>query len=160
MNSIRYMVLLCNKSNNRARVDAFPVTNLTQAPRSWSSLTLKEVKRTLPRLTFVDRGPDSGSKSIYVMIGGKQLSAFATWDNVPVHGIKFYFFNQFGILLFFFLLSGSGLCVVATLSEDTHHIDVEECQRRGIELVTLPKMSKDTVANLTMGILRQTLEGK
>lgn len=146
MNSIRYMVLLCNKSNNRARVDAFPVTNLTQAPRSWSSLTLKEVKRTLPRLTFVDRGPDSGSKSIYVMIGGKQLSAFAT-------------FNQFGIL-FFFLLSGSGLCVVATLSEDTHHINVEECQRRGIELVTLPKMSKDTVANLTMGILRQTLEGK
>lgn len=159
MNSIRYMVLLCNKSNNRARVDAFPVTNLTQAPRSWSSLTLKEVKRTLPRLTFVDRGPDSGSKSIYVMIGGKQLSAFATWDNVPVQGIKFYFFNQFGILVFF-LLSGSGLCVVATLSEDTHHIDVEECQRRGIELVTLPKMSKDTVANLTMGILRQTLEGK
>lgn len=72
------MVLLCNKSNNRARVDAFPVTNLTQAPRSWSSLTLKEVKRTLPRLTFVDRGPDSGSKSMYVMIGGKQLSAFAT----------------------------------------------------------------------------------
>lgn len=166
MNSIRYMVLLCNKSNNRARVDAFPVTNLTQAPRSWSSLTLKEVKRTLPRLTFVDRGPDSGSKSIYVVIGGKQLSAFATWDNVPVHGIKFYFFNQFGIFfqsiwyLVFFLLSGSGLCVVATLSEDTHHIDVEECQRRGIELVTLPKMSKDTVANLTMGILRQTLEGK
>lgn len=52
------------------------------------------------------------------------------------------------------------MCVVATLSEDTHHIDVEECQRRGIELVTLPKMSKDTVANLTMGILRQTLEGK
>lgn len=50
------------------------------------------------------------------------------------------------------------MCVVATLSEDTHHIDVEECQRRGIELVILPKMSKDTVANLTMGILRQTLE--
>lgn len=155
MNSIRYMVLLCNKSNNRARVDAFPVTNLTQAPRSWSSLTLKEVKRTLPRLTFVDRGPDSGSKSIYVMIGGKQLSAFATCTRN-----KILFFQSIWYLVFFFLLSGSGLCVVATLSEDTHHIDVEECQRRGIELVTLPKMSKDTVANLTMGILRQTLEGK
>lgn len=72
--------------------------------------------------------------------------------------MEFYFLNLFVILVFFFF-SGSGLCVVATLSEDTHHIDVEECKRRGIQLVTLPKMSKDTVANLTMGILRQTLEG-
>lgn len=119
MNSIRYMVLLCNKSNNRARVDAFPVTNLTQAPRSWSSLTLKEVKRTLSRLTFVDRGPDSGSKSIYVMIGGKQLSAFATWDNVPVHGIKFYFFNQFGILFFFFYFQGQDCALLPHLAK-TH----------------------------------------
>lgn len=72
--------------------------------------------------------------------------------------MEFYFLNLFVILVFFFF-SGPGLCVVATLSEDTHHIDVEECQRQGIKLVTLPKMSKDTVANLTMGILRQTLEG-
>ena len=45
------------------------------------------------------------------------------------------------------------------MSEDTDHIDLKECHRRGIEVVTLPKMSTDTVSTLTMAILRQTLEG-
>lgn len=49
--------------------------------------------------------------------------------------------------------------VVGTMSEDTDHIDLKECHRRGIEVVTLPKMSTDTVSTLTMAILRQTLEG-
>lgn len=45
------------------------------------------------------------------------------------------------------------------MSEDTHHIDVGECRRRRIEVVTLPKISKDTVANLTMALLIQTMGG-
>jgi hypothetical protein len=56
--------------------------------------------------------------------------------------------------------TGSFLSVVATMSEDSDHIDVGECRRRGIEVVTLPKISKDSVANLTLALLIQTLGGK
>ncbi|XP_061163183.1 glyoxylate reductase/hydroxypyruvate reductase-like [Saccostrea echinata] len=55
--------------------------------------------------------------------------------------------------------AGPNLCVIATMSEDVNHIDEAECQKRKIKVVTFPKMSKDTVANLTLALLSQTMGG-
>lgn len=56
--------------------------------------------------------------------------------------------------------AGPDLCVIATMSEDVNHIDTAECQKRNIKVVTFPKMSKDTVASLTLALLSQTMGGQ
>lgn len=52
--------------------------------------------------------------------------------------------------------AGPSLKIVATMSEDSDHIDAAECSRRQIQLLTIPKVSKDTVADLAIGLLLMT----
>ncbi|OWF44097.1 glyoxylate reductase/hydroxypyruvate reductase-like [Mizuhopecten yessoensis] len=51
--------------------------------------------------------------------------------------------------------AGPNLKVVGTISEDLGHIDTEECHRLGIKIATPPKVSMETVVDLTIAILLQ-----
>lgn len=55
------------------------------------------------------------------------------------------------------LLTGSSLKVVGTLSEVCDHIDVEECERRNIQVITMTSFSTDIVADLTVAVLQNEL---
>lgn len=49
--------------------------------------------------------------------------------------------------------AGPLLRIVATMSEDSRHIDVEECERRNIRVLTLRSVSTSIVADLALGSL-------
>ncbi|XP_069111457.1 glyoxylate reductase/hydroxypyruvate reductase-like [Argopecten irradians] len=49
--------------------------------------------------------------------------------------------------------AGPNLKVVGTISENLSHIDVDECNRRGIKIATPPKISMEAVVDLTIAIL-------
>ncbi|XP_033724809.1 LOW QUALITY PROTEIN: glyoxylate reductase/hydroxypyruvate reductase-like [Pecten maximus] len=51
--------------------------------------------------------------------------------------------------------AGPNLKVIGTISEDLGHIDVNECHRRGIKIATPPKITMETVVDLTIAILLQ-----
>ncbi|XP_060066805.1 glyoxylate reductase/hydroxypyruvate reductase-like [Ylistrum balloti] len=51
--------------------------------------------------------------------------------------------------------AGPSLKVVGTISEDLSHIDINECNSRGIKIATPPKVSMETVVDLTIAILLQ-----
>ncbi|XP_076452121.1 glyoxylate reductase/hydroxypyruvate reductase-like [Babylonia areolata] len=53
--------------------------------------------------------------------------------------------------------AGSNLRAVATLSEDTHHIDVEECARRSIKVLCCPAPDLESQAELTVALILLTL---
>ncbi|KAK3576176.1 hypothetical protein CHS0354_001194 [Potamilus streckersoni] len=57
-------------------------------------------------------------------------------------------------------LAGPELRVVATMSEDYDHIDNEECKRRGIQVLTIPEDSNETVVDLTIALLLQAVVQK
>lgn len=67
------------------------------------------------------------------------------------------------ILEKFNLFSGPSLKVIGTLSELCDHIDVDECKRRNIQIITMPSISTEIVADLTVAALEGQLmsnEGK
>ncbi|KAK6175699.1 hypothetical protein SNE40_014100 [Patella caerulea] len=59
--------------------------------------------------------------------------------------------------------AGPSLKVVATMSVGQHHIDLEECKRRGIQVTNTPDVASDSAAELTVALLllttRRLLEG-
>ncbi|XP_045161194.2 glyoxylate reductase/hydroxypyruvate reductase-like [Mercenaria mercenaria] len=50
--------------------------------------------------------------------------------------------------------AGPSLKIVATMSEDADHIDTSECTRRNIRILTLPKVTIDTVTHMAIALLR------
>lgn len=53
--------------------------------------------------------------------------------------------------------------MIGTLSELCDHIDVDECKRRNIQIITMPSISTEIVADLTVAALEGQLissEGK
>ncbi|XP_060586587.1 glyoxylate reductase/hydroxypyruvate reductase-like [Ruditapes philippinarum] len=50
--------------------------------------------------------------------------------------------------------AGPSLKIVATMSEDSDHIETSECSRRNIRVLTLPKITFDTVAQMAIALLR------
>ncbi|BFZ23859.1 hypothetical protein BsWGS_26897 [Bradybaena similaris] len=54
--------------------------------------------------------------------------------------------------------AGPGLRVVATISQGTQHIDVDECHRRGIRVITCPKQPTETLAELTVALVLLTIK--
>ncbi|KAK3088344.1 hypothetical protein FSP39_017907 [Pinctada imbricata] len=59
--------------------------------------------------------------------------------------------------------AGKQLKVISTMSVGYEHIDIRECKKRGIAVTNTPKVSTDSVAELTVGLLlltaRKLLEG-
>lgn len=53
--------------------------------------------------------------------------------------------------------AGSSLKVIGTLSEQFDHIDVKECTRRNIQVVTMTSLSSEIVADLTVSVLQKVL---
>ena len=53
--------------------------------------------------------------------------------------------------------SGPNLRAVATLSEDTQHINTEECARRNIRVLCCPPSDLDGQADLTVALILLTL---
>ena len=49
--------------------------------------------------------------------------------------------------------SGPALKVVATMSEDTEHIDTDACRDRNIRVIQLNQVPAQIVADLTIGLL-------
>lgn len=47
--------------------------------------------------------------------------------------------------------------VIGTLSEVCDHIDVEECERRNIQVITMTSFSTDIVADLIVAVLQKEL---
>ena len=52
---------------------------------------------------------------------------------------------------------GPNLRAVATLSDDTHHINIEECARRNIRVLCCPPSDLDGQADLTVALILLTL---
>ncbi|KAL4221025.1 hypothetical protein ACF0H5_019288 [Mactra antiquata] len=52
--------------------------------------------------------------------------------------------------------AGRSLKIVATMSEDCDHIEVSECTRRDIRILTLPQVTNETVTQMTIALLRLT----
>lgn len=50
--------------------------------------------------------------------------------------------------------AGPSLKIVATMSEDSEHIETSECSRRNIRVLTLPKITEDTVAHMAIALLK------
>ncbi|ESO88814.1 hypothetical protein LOTGIDRAFT_234402 [Lottia gigantea] len=59
--------------------------------------------------------------------------------------------------------AGENLKVVATMSVGTHHINVKDCKKRGIQVTNTPDVASDSAAELTVALLllttRRCLEG-
>ena len=55
------------------------------------------------------------------------------------------------------LSAGSNLRAIATLSEGTNHINVEECARRNIRVLCCPPSDLDGQADLTVALVLLTL---
>lgn len=53
--------------------------------------------------------------------------------------------------------AGPSLKVIGTLSELCNHIDVDECKRRNIQIITMPSISTEIVADLTVAALEGQL---
>ncbi|CAG5136245.1 unnamed protein product [Candidula unifasciata] len=54
--------------------------------------------------------------------------------------------------------AGPGLRVVATISHGTQHIDVKECLKRGIHVITCPKQPTEVLAELTVALVLLTIK--
>lgn len=52
------------------------------------------------------------------------------------------------------IAAGPALKIVATMSEDTDHIETSECSRRNIRVLTLPKVEINFVAHMAFALLR------
>ncbi|XP_005112798.2 glyoxylate reductase/hydroxypyruvate reductase [Aplysia californica] len=54
--------------------------------------------------------------------------------------------------------AGPNLRVVATLSCETGHIDVAECERRAVDVITIPLQPPDNFAELTVALMLLTIK--
>ena len=55
--------------------------------------------------------------------------------------------------IFFLPFTGRSLQLVATMSEDTDHIDTAACKERNIQVIKVNQVPVQTIADLTIGLL-------